>query len=131
MDGILKEAVQELEKKYVPQVNYTPVHVPQEKYKQLYDMLEIWGRDREDDDVKLKTKFIYDELLEKGDPGDLLNGIFTKMGALPPGEVKVDRTYRYLKLLSQGNKLLNQYQNVSKELKALEVKTKIEKETNG
>jgi len=126
MEGILKEVIQRLEKKYVPQVNQTPVHVPEDKYKQLFDMLEIWDKDREDEDIKIKTKFIYDKLVEQGDPQDLLNGIFTKLGALPMGEVKVERTYRYLKLTDQGNKLFNQYQNIEREIKALENTEKVE-----
>lgn len=127
MEGILKEAVRTLEQKYIPQVNMSSVHVPEDMYKQIFDMLEVWDRDREDDDVKIKTKFIYDTLKEQGNPQDLLNGIFTKLGALPLGDVKVDRVHRYLRLLSQGNKLLNQYENIKSEIHSLE-KPKEEKE---
>lgn len=116
-DGILKSAVQILEKKHLPPQDSTQVHVPEDAYKHLFDILDVWDSDRDDTDIQTKTKFISDVLGEN--PRDRLVGIFTEIGVTPPGETKVERVYKYLKLRTQADKILNHYEQVQREIHGL------------
>ena len=117
MEGIAKSAVNILEEKYFPKPSKPDVpgvFTPEEQYKQLFNMLDIWDSDREDEDVQTKTKFIYEALGEN--PRDKLMSIFTEIGATPPDSNKLSRVYKLLRLKSRANKILNQYGILQKEI---------------
>ncbi len=114
MEGILKSAINIVEKKYTPTQPSTQVFVPEEQYKSLYDMLQVWDEARTDEDVQSKTKFIYDILGEN--PRDGLMNVITEIGITPQGQNRVDRVYKYLRLKNQANKLMSQYEHLQGEL---------------
>ena len=116
---LLDKAIVRLKQKKLPSVSGQTNFVPQNEHTHIFDMLEVWDKDCTDEDVNLKTKFIYDTLKEIGNPKDQLISLFTILGANPPFETKVNRIYKYLKLKVQANKHISQYENIQREINAL------------
>ena len=122
MDDALKSAVVKLEHKLLTKDNPEPTRLetsPEEAYKQLYPMLEIWDADREDEDFQNKTKFIHEFLSEQGNPRDILLNIFTSLGSTPPTDTKVARIYKYCRLRNEANKALKKYETIQRDIHAI------------
>jgi len=118
-DKLLRKAIEKVQGRHPPQKTSPTVYVPIEEYRALYDMLEVWDKNRTDEDIQNKTKFIYETLSNKGNPKDLLINIFSKLGATSVSEDKVTKVYHYLKLRHQSEKTLQQYENIQKDINAL------------
>jgi len=112
---LTQKAVESVTKKYIP----SRAIVPEEKFKSIFDKLEVWDKDRNDEDLISKTKYIYDNLLPNGDPKSQLTKIFTILGSTPLGETKIDRVYRYIRLRQQAQEHITNYENVSREIEGM------------
>jgi hypothetical protein len=107
----LNKAIDTMREKAFPNIV-----IPQEEWKSIYDMLEVWDKQREDQDIQGKTKTIYDFIKEHGDPKDTLVTIFTTIGSTPVGDTKVNRVFRYVKLKMQAEKTLKEYETIQNEI---------------
>jgi len=120
---ILSRAVVKIRHKQFPFLDKgldpKPVMVPEEEYKSLFSMLDVWDSDREDPDVQEKTKIIYEYLNKANHPKDELLHILTKMGATPPLQTRVDRVYKFVRLNQQADKHMTRYEIIREDIHAL------------
>jgi len=96
-----------------------PVIVPEDKYKDLFSMLDVWDSDREDQDIQEKTKIIYEYLNQANHPKDELLHVLTKLGATPPLQTRVDRVYKFVRLNQQAQKHMTRYEIIREDINAL------------
>ncbi|MFA5133092.1 MAG: hypothetical protein WC444_07235 [Candidatus Paceibacterota bacterium] len=117
---LLEKAVIKVKQKHIPVMEGADSSfAPSEEFVHIYDMLDVWDKDRQDEDIKGKTKYIYEALKTQGNPRDLIIPIITKLGVSLHNEKRIDRIYKYIRLQEQSAKLLQQYTNNQKELNAL------------
>jgi hypothetical protein len=100
MEGIAKEAIKILETKYIPQPASPLMFTPQDQYRQILPLLDVWGYQDNDKDVSDKAKFIYDKLVElnKENPAEALTTLLVDLGATKWNESKLDRINKYFHL---------------------------------
>lgn len=115
---LLQSAIVKVKNKLIPAM--TPQgFVPEDAYKQIFTMLDVWDSQREDPDIQERTKIVYEYLNRDGRPRDALLHILTKMGAVPPLENRLDRVYKYVKLQQQSDKIMRHYEVIQKNINAL------------
>jgi len=119
MIGVAQKAVETLRNKFIPSANTQTVFVPQEEYRGIFDLLEVWDKETADPDIQDKTKFIFDSIKEKGEPKEQLVTLFSTMGATPQGDTKLNRVYRYLKLQKESEKVKRYYDTLTDEMRAI------------
>ncbi len=119
-EGMIKKAITRLETKYIPQLSST-LFSPQEQYKFIMPLLDVWGSSYEDEKVEEKVKFIYDKLVEenKDRPQDSLISLLTTLGAVKFGESKLDKVYKYFNLQKESEKALKYHYLISDEINNL------------
>jgi hypothetical protein len=115
MQDLLQSAITKIRTKISPNIQSKGVFIPEEEYRSLCPMLDIF--DDADEDELTRTKFIYEFLGEN--PKDKLLSIYTKLGQTPPNERKIDRVYRYCRLQEQSNKALTRYEQLQGDINAI------------
>lgn len=123
-ETMIRGAISRLESKYIPQVAASTNFIPQDEYKRLFPLLEVWDKATQDPNIQERVKFIYDKLLEKdkNNPADYLISVLTQIGAVQFGESKLDKIYKYFHLHKEAEKALRYHNLLLDELKALEAK---------
>ena len=116
MDELLQSAITKIRTKVSPKsvLDTKGVFVPEEEYRSLMPMLDLF--EESDEDELKRAKYIYDFLGEN--PKDKLLSIYTKLGQTPPNERKIDRVYKYCRLQEQSNKALTRYEQLQGDLNA-------------
>jgi len=127
-DGMIRMAVKNLVKKYIPQKTSSDIYVPSEAYRGIMDLLEIWGSQAEDPEIQEKTKYIYDQLLEAGDPREQIISIVTALGVTPIADSKVNRVWKFVHLTDKAKKTRAYYDNIQAEIHSLHKKKEVAEE---
>ncbi len=118
------EQPQVVQEEVVPVIVNTPAEVEIN----LFEVLEVWGSDVYDQEVKEKVKFISGVL--GGDKKDAILSISTELGSTPMGTSKLDRIYKYLRLKEQANKVLEHHKILEEEMKTMKTGIKSNWRTN-
>ena len=118
-DGdLLQKAILKVKNKVSPlSSSNLGVFVPEDAYKSLFPMLEIWDSDTADSDIQAKAKFIYEFLGDR--PRDGLLSIYTKLGACPSNERNIDRVYKFCRLQEQAQKAMTRYEQIQGDLREI------------
>ena len=100
------------------------VYVKGEEYRELFDSLEIWGRSITTEAIE-KTKYIYDTLADVAEMENTtvekkLMEVLGELGIPAPGDNKLDKVYRYLKLIQDAKRVKKYYDTLEDEIKAIE-----------
>jgi len=124
MESMAKEAIKILETKYIPQPASPLMFTPQDQYRQILPLLDVWGYQDNDKDVSDKAKFIYDKLVEinKDNPAEALTSILVDLGATKWNESKLERINKYFHLRGEAEKVLKYHDLISKEIDGLKGK---------
>jgi len=127
-EGMIHNAITNLETKYVPQKTASDIYVPQEAYRSLYDLLDIWGENRDDNEVQSQTKYIFDKLSEtKQDIKQQLLSIINSIGVIPTDDTRINRVWKYLHLKDNALKARSYYNTLVGELEQLRAKKEAKK----
>ena len=108
-EGMIKQAIESMSSKYIPSSSpVNSVFVPQEQYRRIFPLLDVWGSDTENPKVHEKVRFIFDNLtIEKTDnPDDSLISVLIELGGVNPGETKLDKVYKYFNLRRESLKMI-------------------------
>ena len=123
IDQLLDSAIIKIRHKIMPQaMTAQPSMYTQEPtYHILYPLLDIWDKDRLDEDIEKKTQYIYDYLdthKENNTIKDTLVDILTKIGITPPTETRLERIYKYCKLRKQAESIMREFEYIEREINA-------------
>jgi hypothetical protein len=123
-EGIIKAAIEKLESKHIPQASIDSVFVPEERYRSILPLLNVWGYRDNDSDIQEKAKYIYSSLLEinKDNPSDTLTTLLTELGATRWNDSKLERVYKYFHLRGEAEKALKYHDLLNKEINELKGK---------
>jgi len=118
-DSMIRNVIEKM--KAEVSVKQNDIFIPSEQYRSILPLLDVWGYEDNDEDVKIKSKYIYDKLLtlNKDKPSDELTSILTNLGATKWNENKLNRVYRYFRLKGEADKALNYHNLLNKEIDEL------------
>lgn len=118
-DGLIRAGIEKLEQKYMPKQSASTVFIPQEAYRSLFNLLEVWGKDTEQTDIQDKVKFIYDKLKKEGEPDKVLMSLLTILGIPQPGDNRVDQVWKFLHLQDNADKARQYYDSLIDQLNSI------------
>ena len=113
-EDLLSLAIVKVKNKNSPKM-ISNTFTPEEAHRELMPMLDIF--DEVDEDTDKRVKFIYESLGEN--PRDKLMNIYTKLGACPPTERRLDRVYKYCRLQDQAHKAMTRYEQLQGDINAI------------
>jgi hypothetical protein len=113
-EGMFRQATENLSMRYIPQPSSPASFVPSEEYRTIYPLLEIWGRDGDSQEVKEKVEYIYGRLKEdeSSSPAHNLISLLTDLGAVPFGDSKIDKVYRFFRLHKEASRLQSYFEKL-------------------
>jgi len=116
-DGMMRNAIQQLETRRMPQASPIESFIPTEQYRSIYPLLEVWGKDGDNQVSQDKTKYIFDRLSENksSPPAHTLISLLTELGAVNFGESKLDKVYRFFHLHKEACKIKNYFERLVEE----------------
>jgi len=127
-DQMIRAALTNLEHKYIPQKTATDVYVPQEAYRSLFDLLDVYGNDRDNAELQTKTKYIWEKLsANKQDVKQQLLDIINTLGVIPVGDTRINRIWKYINLMENAGRVKKYHDTLISELEQLKQKEEAEK----
>jgi len=117
MEDLLSQAIVKVRNKVAPSSDMKVNLTPEPLYKQLYDSLQVFDIPDTIDDSHVE--YVYNFLMDNGgNPRDQIMHIHSELGAIG-NEKLLDRVYKYCRLKSDANKLMQRYENTMRDLNAL------------
>jgi len=123
-EGMIKQAINNLETKYIPQSAKITVFIPEEAYRKLFPFLDIWGAEVEDSKTQDHVKYIYNKLIDinRINPSGELISVLTELGSVNFGESKLDKVYKYFHLMDESSKALKYHNLLVGEIESMKNK---------
>jgi len=115
-EGMIKQAIANMSSKHIPSsAPANSVFVPQEQYRRIFPLLDVWGSDTESTKVQEKVKFIFGNL-SADNPDDSLISVLIELGGMHPGETKLDKVYKYFNLRRESMKMIGYHNAIARKI---------------
>jgi hypothetical protein len=119
-EDLMSRAILTMRTKFYPQLApQSSVSTPPEPHKQLFSILEVYDREREDPDIDGKTRFIYEFLTDETmEASDRIVEIMKELPTIST-EPMIERIYKYCKLREEHKKAIAKAEILTQRMKQI------------